>query len=181
ARLNTSSTAPPACSACGRRRGSGCPSSGSSLNGAPTSTATARWSRRNSSWRASGCPRGPAPSSPPSRPSSPRSSSSPSPLGPLPTHDQQTPAAQLDRAMELRTLAEFTLRNRLLAVEGVAQVTVMGGVLKQYQIVTNPHRLLAQNVTLQQLVEAAEKANVLSGAGIVERSARESLIRISGQ
>ncbi len=86
-----------------------------------------------------------------------------------------------EKAMELRTLAEFTLRNRLLAVEGVAQVAVMGGVLKQYQVVTNPHRLLAQNVTLQQLVEAAEKANALAGAGIVERSARESLIRISGQ
>ena len=87
----------------------------------------------------------------------------------------------LTRSMELRTFAEFTLRNRLLAVEGVAQVTVIGGVLKQYQILTNPQRLLAHNVTLQQLVEAAEKANVLSGAGLVERSARESLIRISGQ
>ena len=102
-------------------------------------------------------------------------------LGLRSTADLKTPEEQLHQAMELRTLAEFNLRNRLLAVEGVAQVTVMGGVLKQYQIVTTPHRLLAQNVTLQQLVEAAEKANVLSGAGILERSARESLIRISGQ
>ncbi len=87
----------------------------------------------------------------------------------------------LRQGLELRTLAEFTLRNRLLAVEGVSQVTVMGGVLKQYQIITSPARLAAQNVTLQQLVEAAEKANVISGGGILERPNKESLIRISGQ
>lgn len=83
--------------------------------------------------------------------------------------------------MELRTLGEFTVRNRLLAVEGVSQVTVMGGTLRQYQIITSPARLAAQNITLQQLTEAAEKANVLAGGGIMVRSPRESLIRISGQ
>ena len=70
--------------------------------------------------------------------------------------------------------AEFTLRNRLLAVEGVSQVTVMGGVLKQYQIVTSPERLAAQNVTLDQLVEAAEKANVIAGGGIMRAADQES-------
>src|SRR6516162_7864447 len=91
------------------------------------------------------------------------------------------PGEEDQRAMELRTLAEFTLRNRLLAVEGVAQVTVMGGMLKQYQIITSPERLAAQNVTLQQLLDAAEKANVIAGGGIIERSTKETLIRITGQ
>ena len=86
-----------------------------------------------------------------------------------------------ERAMELRTLAEFTVRNRLLAVEGVSQVTVMGGLLKQYQIITSPERLAAQNVTLQELTAAAERANVIAGGGILERQASETLIRISGQ
>ena len=85
------------------------------------------------------------------------------------------------KSMELRTFAEFQLRNRLLAVEGVSQVTVMGGVLKQYQIVTNPSRLAAYDVTLEQLTQAARKANVLSGGGILVRSPKESLLRISGQ
>jgi CzcA family heavy metal efflux pump len=83
--------------------------------------------------------------------------------------------------MELRTLAEFTVRNRLLAVEGVSQVAVMGGMLKEFQIITSPERLASQNVTLQQLVDAAEKANVIAGGGVVERGDRESLLRISGQ
>ncbi|MFO0809017.1 MAG: efflux RND transporter permease subunit [Gemmataceae bacterium] len=102
-------------------------------------------------------------------------------LGVRSTANPKTPAERERKAMELRTLAEFTLRNRLLAVEGVSQVTVMGGVLKQYQVVTSPERLAAQNVTLQQLTEAAEKANVIAGGGILVRSPKESLIRISGQ
>jgi CzcA family heavy metal efflux pump len=85
------------------------------------------------------------------------------------------------QAMRLRTLSEFTIRNQLLAVEGVSQVTVMGGVLKQYQVTTSPARLAAQNVSLQQLTEAAEKSNVLVGGGVMERGVKESLIRISGQ
>ncbi|HQU42291.1 MAG: CusA/CzcA family heavy metal efflux RND transporter [Planctomycetia bacterium 21-64-5] len=92
-----------------------------------------------------------------------------------------TPDEQDRKWQELRTLAEFTIRNRLLAAEGVSQVTVMGGVLKQYQIITSPGRLAAQNITLQQLVEAGEKANVIAGGGIMERSTSETLIRISGQ
>src|SRR5918992_1488576 len=68
-------------------------------------------------------------------------------LGLPPTDEPKTPDARATKAMELRTLAEFTLRNRLLAVEGVAQVTVMGGVLRQYQILTSPERLAAQDVT----------------------------------
>ena len=86
-----------------------------------------------------------------------------------------------EQSMELRTLGEFTVRNRLLAVEGVSQVTVMGGILKQYQVITSPDRLAAQNVTLQQLTVAVQKANVLAGGGIMVRPPQESLIRISGQ
>jgi CzcA family heavy metal efflux pump len=87
----------------------------------------------------------------------------------------------LESAMQLRTLGEFDLRNRLLAVQGVSQVSVMGGVLRQYQIVTSPERLLSQNVTLEQLVDAAQRASVLAGGGVMQRGARESVIRIQGQ
>ena len=92
--------------------------------------------------------------------------------GPAPDRRRRRPRRSgSSRAMELRTLGEFTVRNRLLAVEGVSQVTVMGGVLKQYQVVTSPERLAAQDVTLQQLTDAAEKANVLAGGGVMVRDA----------
>ena len=102
-------------------------------------------------------------------------------LGLRSTAELKTPEEQEAKAMELRTLGEFTLRNRLLAVEGVSQVTVMGGVLKQYQIITSPARLAAQNISLLQLTEAAQKSNVIAGGGIMVRSPKESLLRISGQ
>jgi CzcA family heavy metal efflux pump len=102
-------------------------------------------------------------------------------LGLRSTKPPSDEAAEGELNMELRTLGEFTVRNRLLAVEGVSQVTVMGGTLKQYQIITSPARLAAQNITLEQLTTAAEKANVLAGGGIMVRSPKESLIRISGQ
>lgn len=85
------------------------------------------------------------------------------------------------KSMELRTLGEFTVRNRLLAVEGVSQVSVMGGTLRQYQVLTSPSRLAARNVTLSQLTDATAKANVLAGGGVMNRGDKESLLRIQGQ
>lgn len=85
------------------------------------------------------------------------------------------------KAMELRTLGEFTIRNRLLAIEGVSQVSVMGGILRQYQIVTSPSRLASRDITLAQLTDAASKANILAGGGVMNRDEKESLIRIQGQ
>jgi CzcA family heavy metal efflux pump len=102
-------------------------------------------------------------------------------VGLRPATDGGTSEERGRQALELRTLAEFTLANRLRPVEGVSQVTVLGGVLKQYQVVTSPGRLAAQGVTLQQLTEAAAKANVVAGGGVQVRPPKEYLIRISGQ
>jgi CzcA family heavy metal efflux pump len=93
------------------------------------------------------------------------------------THPEQ----RREQAMELRTLAEFTLRNRLQSVEGIAQVTVIGGVLKQYQVLTTPARLAAANVTLEQLTRAVEDASALAGGGVVLQSAKEGLVRFDGR
>ncbi len=102
-------------------------------------------------------------------------------VGLRPTEPPKGRDEEVRVGMEIRTFGEFAVRNRLLAVDGVSQVTVMGGHLKQYQVLTSPARLAAQNVTLLQLVDAAEKANILAGGGVMEREAKESLIRISGQ
>lgn len=88
---------------------------------------------------------------------------------------------QQETAMKLRTLAEFTIRNRLLSIDGISQVTVMGGVLRQYQVVTSPAKLASQGVSLTQLTDAVARANVVTGGGILEGETSESLIRISGQ
>ncbi|MCE2809922.1 MAG: efflux RND transporter permease subunit [Planctomycetaceae bacterium] len=76
-------------------------------------------------------------------------------IRPALAQDEQNPQLQ----MAMRTFGEFTLRNRLRGIQGVAQVTVMGGMLKQYQVVTSPERLASQNITLAQLTEAIQKSN----------------------
>ncbi len=97
------------------------------------------------------------------------------------TTEGLTPEQQFERAMEMRTLAEFTIRNRLLAIEGVSQISVMGGVLKQFQITTSPAILASNDVTLDDLLVAAEKSNTVAGGGVLIREPTESLIRITGQ
>jgi CzcA family heavy metal efflux pump len=83
--------------------------------------------------------------------------------------------------MSMRTFGEFRMRNRLMSIPGVSQVTVMGGEYKQYQVLTTPERLAARGVTLQELSDAISKSNVLTGGGVMVRSAQESILRIDGR
>jgi len=83
--------------------------------------------------------------------------------------------------MELRTLADWEVRQRLLAVTGVSQVSVMGGEMKQYQVLTSPERLSRHDVTLDQLLAAVEKSNIVTGGGFLLSKGHESLIRIVGR
>jgi Cu/Ag efflux pump CusA len=83
--------------------------------------------------------------------------------------------------MELRTIADWEIRQRLLAVTGVSQVTVMGGEVKQYQVLTSPERLAQHDVTLNELTDAVEKSNIVAGGGFLLSTTHESLIRIVGR
>jgi CzcA family heavy metal efflux pump len=83
--------------------------------------------------------------------------------------------------MELRTLADWVVRRRLLAIGGVAQVTVMGGQPKQYQVLTSPERLARHEVTIDELTRAVERSNLATGGGFLLEGERESLIRIVGR
>ena len=83
--------------------------------------------------------------------------------------------------MEIRTLADWSIRPQILAVQGVSQVTVLGGGLKQYQVITSPERLMLYDVTLAELVEAVEAANVNAGGGFMLEKRKEYLIRLLGR
>ena len=79
--------------------------------------------------------------------------------------------------LELRALADWTIRPRLLAIPGIAQVTVIGGEQKQYQVLVDPLKLRAQNHSLHDVREAVEKSNVNSTGGFLLGPFEESLIR----
>jgi CzcA family heavy metal efflux pump len=83
--------------------------------------------------------------------------------------------------MELRTFAAWTMRPRLLAVPGVASVTVFGGEVKQLQIQVTPVRLAAHGLSLNDVLNAARKATGIRGAGFVETPAQRIVIRTLGQ
>ncbi len=83
--------------------------------------------------------------------------------------------------MEVRTIADWEVRRRLLAVTGVSQVTVMGGEMKQYQVLTSPEKLSRHDVTLDELTRAVEKSNIVTGGGFLLSKNEEALIRIVGR
>jgi CzcA family heavy metal efflux pump len=70
--------------------------------------------------------------------------------------------------MELRTIADWTLRRRLQSVRGVAFVEVFGGDVKQYQILVTPERLQRYHLSLGEVTRAAQQATGFGGAGYVE-------------
>jgi heavy metal efflux system protein len=83
--------------------------------------------------------------------------------------------------MTLRDLAEFELKNRLLAVPGVAAVEILGGYLRQFQILLDPDRLAARGVTLDEVMHAAEGANLDASGGFVVRGPTEWSVRALGR
>ncbi len=79
--------------------------------------------------------------------------------------------------LDVRTLADWTIRPRLLTIPGIAQVTVIGGGVKQYQALVSPDKLKQYGVTLQEIAAALEKSNVNSTGGFVDAQSQEYLIR----
>jgi CzcA family heavy metal efflux pump len=83
--------------------------------------------------------------------------------------------------MDQRTVADWTLRPRLLAVPGVASVTVFGGEVKQIQVQPRPDRLVRYGLSLNDVVTAAQKATGVLGAGFIENSNQRLIIQSQGQ
>ncbi len=83
--------------------------------------------------------------------------------------------------MALRDLAEFEVRQRLLAVPGVAAVERLGGYLRQFQVQADPERLRARGVSLADVVAAVEASNANASGGIAELGATEWTIRVVGR
>ena len=83
--------------------------------------------------------------------------------------------------MEVRRLVDWQVTNRLLAVTGVAQVVAYGGEQRQYQVLVEPAKIKAFNVSLQQVSEAVAAANVNAPGGYLITPDKETLIRGVGR
>jgi len=79
--------------------------------------------------------------------------------------------------LDLRTLADWTVRPRLMTIPGVAQVINIGGGVKQYQALVSPEKLSQFGVTIEDVASALEKSNVNTTGGFVDAQSQEYLVR----
>lgn len=79
--------------------------------------------------------------------------------------------------MELRSIADWIVRPRLLGVTGVSQVMIIGGETKQFQVLVDPAKLADNKLSLEQVAEAVSASNANAAGGFMEKSNEEFLIR----
>ncbi|MFN3701822.1 MAG: efflux RND transporter permease subunit, partial [Alphaproteobacteria bacterium] len=84
-------------------------------------------------------------------------------------------------SMDIRTYAEWDIRNRLLSIPGIAEITVLGGDLKQYQVLVDPVKLSQYGKSLHDVRSAIEGANVSATGGFMISDYTETLIRVNGR
>ncbi len=83
--------------------------------------------------------------------------------------------------MEVRELADFTVRPRLLAIPGVAQVIPIGGEVRQYQVVPNVAQMGRLEVSLDELEKAIKSFGANTGGGFVDQNRAEYVVRNIGR
>jgi len=90
-------------------------------------------------------------------------------------------SSDADDPLTLRTIADTTVRRRLLAVPGVSQVTPIGGAERQFQVVAAPEALRANHVSLTELLSAVRGASQNTSAGIYTEGSQEYVLEAVGR
>ena len=83
--------------------------------------------------------------------------------------------------MTLRTIADWTVKPRLLAVRGVAGVEVNGGETRQLQVQFDPERIVQHGVSVEDVIASARQATGVRGAGFVETPNQRIVLQTEGQ
>ncbi len=83
--------------------------------------------------------------------------------------------------MELRTLSDWTIRPRIKSIGGIANVIVIGGDYKQYQVLANPEKLKYYDISLGDLLQKVEESNVNAPGGILNQHGKQYIIKGSGR
>ena len=81
---------------------------------------------------------------------------------------------------QLRALQDWLLKYELKTLPNVAEVASLGGMVKQYQVVLDPAKLVAYNITQDRVIEAIQRANREAGGSVLEIAETEYMVRASG-
>lgn len=82
---------------------------------------------------------------------------------------------------DLREIEDWIIKPRMRMVEGITEVNSVGGYVKQFHVAPYPEKLISYGLTLQDIVSALERNNINVGAGYVEKSGEQYLVRVPGQ
>src|SRR4029077_2534581 len=81
----------------------------------------------------------------------------------------------------LRDIATYTIRPQLARLPGIATVGVAGGKVREFHVTLDPDRLVAHNVSTQQVVDAVHNSNIITSPGLIDENHQLELALISGQ
>ena len=79
--------------------------------------------------------------------------------------------------LDLRTIADWTIRPRLLSTGGVAQVAVLGGDIKEYQIQLDPERMRHYSVSMGEIMAVTQDMNLNANGGVLYEFGNEYIVR----
>jgi cobalt-zinc-cadmium resistance protein CzcA len=95
--------------------------------------------------------------------------------------DARKPDGTAYTPTDLRTVQDWIIKPQLLKAQGVTEVNAIGGYKKEYHVAPYPEKLLAYDLTLDDIVRALERNNLNVGAGYIEHNGEQWLIRSPGQ
>ena len=81
---------------------------------------------------------------------------------------------------QLRSLQDWFLRYELKTIPGVSEVAAVGGMVRQYQVVLDPDKLIAYSVTHDAVIDAIKRGNQEAGGSVIEQAEAEYIVRASG-
>jgi cobalt-zinc-cadmium resistance protein CzcA len=84
-------------------------------------------------------------------------------------------------SIDLREIQDWVIKPRLRTVKGVTEINSIGGFVKQFHVAPYPEKLISLGLTLQDVVTALERNNLNVGAGYIEKSGEQNLVRVPGQ